>query len=119
VQHSIIHKIRYPIYLLLFTFYYTLLSSSFIVGCTRYSSDLLIAFVVYSFGHAFFCSKDVIATNIINSSSIYRIRTMRVIYSVFTLQIALEKIDSGSIQIDFERRLYCDYSLLNQLQSAK
>jgi len=28
---------------------------------------------------------------------------------MFTLQIALEKINSGSIQIDFERRLYCDY----------
>ena len=30
-------------------------------------------------------------------------------YSVFTLQITQEKIDLGSIQIDFERRLYCDY----------
>ena len=29
--------------------------------------------------------------------------------SVFTLQIALEKINLGSLQIDFERCLYCDY----------
>ena len=33
-------------------------------------------------------------------------------YSMFTLQIALEKMDLqgiGSIQIDFKRRLYYDY----------
>jgi len=35
--------------------------------------------------------------------------TSRAGTGMFTLEIALEKINLGSIQIDFECRLYCDY----------